>query len=208
MKKKFLWQIFLAIYLSRYFFTQFFTLKKTKKTIMDMPFLGSIQYWGCTFIPKGYMACNGQLMAINQYTALFALLGTTYGGNGQTNFALPNLQGRTIVGASNGTGMGVVTGTESVTMLPGHLPIHTHTGGSAKIGVNATTGGSTTPTGTYFGFSGRTVSLYATGNTSNNLGAASTSISVAGGGSPIPIRNPYLGLYCSIATVGLFPSRN
>ena len=175
---------------------------------MDLPFLGQIQYWGCNFIPKGYMGCNGQLMAISQYSALFALLGTTYGGNGQTNFALPNLQGRTIVGATNGTGMGVVTGIESVTMLPTNLPIHTHTGGSPKIGVNASTGGSTTPSGNYLGLSGRTVSLYATGNTNNNLGAVTTSIGVTGGSSPIPVRNPYLGLYCSIAIVGIFPSRN
>ncbi len=175
---------------------------------MDSPLLGSIQYWACNFIPKGYMGCNGQLLAINQYAALFSLLGTTYGGNGQTNFALPNLQGRTIVGAVNGTGLGIVTGTESVTMLPTNLPIHTHTGASPKIAVNPTTGGSTTPGGMNLGFSGRTVSLYSNVNTNNTLGAVTTSVAVAGGSSPISIRNPYLGLYGSIATVGIFPSRN
>src|SRR5687767_9318635 len=95
------------------------------------PFLGQIQAFGFNFAPRGWAQCQGQLLAINTNTALFSLLGTTYGGNGQTTFALPDFRGRTMVGQGQGPGLsaytiGQVGGTESVTLTSNNLPAHTH----------------------------------------------------------------------------------
>lgn len=174
---------------------------------MDTPFLGMIQYWGCNFSPKGYMYCNGQVLNITSNTALFSLLGTTYGGNGQTTFGLPNLQGRSIIGSASQQN-GIVAGVENVSMTPSNLPAHTHTGGAPQIGVNTANGSSPTPQGMYPASSGRTANLYSATNGGVNLGAPTVSVAAAGSSTPIPVRNPYLGLGCTISTVGLYPSRN
>ncbi|RYY14457.1 MAG: phage tail protein, partial [Cytophagaceae bacterium] len=98
---------------------------------MDSPYLGEIRSIAFGFAPKGWALCNGQLLAVNQNQALFSLLGTTYGGNGQTTFALPNLQGRVPVGTGQLPGgttytLGMMAGTESVSLQQGQLPPHTH----------------------------------------------------------------------------------
>src|SRR5262245_64766586 len=98
---------------------------------MSEPFLGEIRMFGGNFAPRGWAFCNGQLLSIAQNTALFSLLGTTYGGDGQTTFALPNLQGRFAMHWGNASGLsprtlGEVSGTESVTLLTSQLPAHTH----------------------------------------------------------------------------------
>src|ERR1041385_5952172 len=99
---------------------------------MAEPFLGQVEIYAFDFPPKGWAVCAGQLLPINQNQALFALLGTTYGGNGQTTFALPNLQGRVPIGIGLGAGLqnyviGDAGGVESVTLAAANLPAHTHT---------------------------------------------------------------------------------
>src|ERR1051325_7890057 len=99
---------------------------------MATPFLGEIRLFAGNFAPRGYAFCNGQLLAISQNTALFSLLGTTYGGNGETTFALPDLRGRGPNRFGQGPGLansvqGQIGGTENVTLLTGNLPAHNHT---------------------------------------------------------------------------------
>src|SRR5512140_1176359 len=99
---------------------------------MGSPYVGEIRMFGGTFAPQGWAFCNGQLMAISENTALFSLIGTTYGGDGQTTFALPNLQGRVPLHQGTGPGLsprvvGELGGSETVTLTPGQMPQHTHT---------------------------------------------------------------------------------
>jgi microcystin-dependent protein len=165
------------------------------------------------FAPRGYMLCQGQLLPISQYAALFSILGTTFGGNGTTNFALPDLQGRLPVGWGNGAGLtpvvlGQKAGVDNVTILTSNMPAHNH-----LIGVNNQPGNAVDPTGhiqaivndgaqpsptTYVGYTTAT----ATGT------MAANSVSLTGSGIPLNIQNPYLGLTFIIATEGIFPSRN
>lgn len=96
------------------------------------PFIGEIKIFGFNFAPPNYQLCNGQIVSISQNTALFSLLGTTYGGNGQTTFALPDLRGRMPIGQGQGPGlpdymMGEVSGTTNTTLTTANLPAHTHT---------------------------------------------------------------------------------
>lgn len=166
---------------------------------MSQPFLGEIRLGGWNFAPRGWAFCSGQLLPISQNTALFSLLGTTYGGNGQTTFALPDLRGRVAVGQGSGSGLsavdlGEVGGVEQVTLLQTQMPAHTHP-------VRAATGAQTTnrPTGAYVG-AGNSYSVSA----DTTLAAPDT----AGGSSPHENRQPYLGLNYVIALAGIFPSRN
>ena len=163
---------------------------------MSEPFLGEIRIFSANFPPKGWAFCDGQLLPITQNTALFSLLGTTYGGDGRTNFALPNLQGRSAVHASSGLQIGESGGAEKVTLVAANLAGHTHqTQGSAAL---ATTN---RPTGNY----------PAIGNSySSNepVGGGPTTAT----GTPSPEshenRDPYLALSFIIALQGIFPAQN
>ncbi|MEY2927140.1 MAG: hypothetical protein RL367_1617, partial [Pseudomonadota bacterium] len=109
---------------------------------MTDPFIGTIIQVGFNFAPRNWIQCNGQLLSIAQNTALFSLLGTTYGGNGTTTFAIPNLQGRTPIHVGQGPGLsqyvlGQLSGTETTTVLSTNLPTHTHT--ATMAGQNAAT---------------------------------------------------------------------
>jgi microcystin-dependent protein len=164
------------------------------------PFLGSIIIFGGNFAPRGWAFCSGQILPINQNTALFSLLGTTYGGNGQTTFALPDLRGRAPLHFGQGPGLanydlGQVGGTENVTLLAGQMPAHTHA-------QPATAGDETTnrPNAAVPARGG----VYAGAPDGSNL-AATTS---AGGGQPHANVPPYLALNYIIALEGIFPSRN
>jgi len=187
-------------------------------------FLGQIQAFGFNFPPKGWAFCDGAILSIAQNTALFSLLGTTYGGNGQTTFGLPDLRGRSIVHPGTGPGLqpvvqGQVGGTESVTLLTTNMPAHTHIMNTvtAKTVIATTTGSPINETdGNTLGFgSGGTFPNMYSENTpdpTNFVGGVSTTLtgtpSIAGGSQPFPSRSPYLGIYTSIALVGIFPSRN
>ncbi|CRM75471.1 phage tail protein [Pseudomonas sp. 2822-15] len=192
-------------------------------------FIGTIQPFAFDFAPRDWALCAGQTLPLNQYQALFSLLGTIYGGNGVQNFMLPNLQGRMPIGQGNGAGLtarviGEVSGTESVTATLINLPTHTH----ATTSLNATTSVQlaitasnpvTTPSATnaFIGASGGgpgSASIYSDqqGATPVALQGVSTAvtggaISPAGQGQPMATMNPYLAINFSIALNGIFPSR-
>lgn len=192
-------------------------------------FIGTIQAFAFNFPPRDWALCNGQTLALSQYQTLFALIGVTYGGNGQTTFMLPNLQGRMPVGMGNGLGLtprtiGEVSGTENVTATINNLPNHTHTlaGISASTTLqlaNPASNPVNTPTATnsFIGTSGTgpgAAAIY-----SDQIGASPVplqgvtttvngTISATGNGLPMAVMNPFLAINFSIALNGLFPSRN
>lgn len=174
---------------------------------MAQPFLAEIRMFGGNFAPRGNAFCNGQILSIAQNTALFSLLGTAYGGNGQTTFALPDLRGRTPIGAGQGPGLspvslGETSGSESVTLIATEMPAHTH----APQG--ASTGGTTTdPSGAVWSASigGRSPPPLYTG--AANL-VTMDPAGFAGGSQPHPNMQPYLAISFIIALEGVFPPRN
>lgn len=181
------------------------------------PFIGEIKIFGFNFAPRGYMTCQGQILSIAQNTALFSLLGTTYGGNGQTTFGLPDLQGRMPIGQGQGPGlpsytMGQEAGLNTVTILTSNMPAHIHTLSTVKanIAVNTTVADSNTPESAYLA-ANNTTALYSEGPQAGKF-LAPASISgntdITGSGLPIDITNPYLTINYSIAIEGIFPSRN
>jgi len=172
---------------------------------MSQPFLGEIRIFGFNFAPRGWAFCNGQIMSIAQNTALFSLLGTTYGGNGQTTFALPNLQSRVPLHFGQGPGLssyslGEVLGTENVTLNQTQMPMHNHI--VSAFGSDGTSG---KVAGKFLSNSG-TINLY--NPTSDGTTMAPQVIGNAGGNQPFPILPPLLALNFCIALQGIFPSRN
>lgn len=173
---------------------------------MDTPFLGMIAMFGFNFAPRGWAFCNGQILPIAQNTALFSLLGTTYGGNGQTTFALPDLRGRVPVGQFQGPGLsdyslGQVAGSETVTLISTQIPAHTHTlNGITEAGTSAT------PTGNLPANTGALDKEYGTPGTLTAMGAQA--IGNTGGSQPHSNIQPYLAINYCIALQGIFPSRN
>lgn len=193
---------------------------------MDQPFIGTIILWSPTFSPRSWAYCAGQLLGIAQNSALFSLIGNTYGGDGQTTFALPDLRSRVAVGGGMGPGPGLSNvvlgeraGQEQVTLLPSNLPPHVHSGfglemvaydtpatdsvpvaGHALASPNTQVGINTTPTNAYAAPGGQGVTL-AAGTIIGNTGPA---------GSGIPFNNmqPYLGISYIIALFGIFPPRS
>lgn len=165
---------------------------------MSQPFLGEIRMFGFQFAPRGWAACNGQMLAISQNSALFSLLGTTYGGNGQTTFALPNLQSRTPMHFGSGFTQGQAAGSENVTLISSQMPQHNHTANAA------TTGTQPSPTGGVWG----QPEAFAVYNASGGAVMAADSLAVAGGNQPHPNLQPYLVINFCIALQGIFPSRN
>lgn len=180
------------------------------------PFIGEVKLFGFNFAPKGYATCQGQILSIAQNTALFSLLGTTYGGNGQTTFALPDLQGRTAIGQGTGAGlpsysMGQLSGTTSTTLLSVNMPQHVHTLNAARVQVKvaSTPASEQDPNGMYLA---QTTTAIYTDTPSANAFMGGTVVSgttdISGGSQPFSILNPYLCMNYSIALQGIFPSRN
>lgn len=170
------------------------------------PYLGEIRNFGFTFPPRDWRQCNGQLLSISSYSALFALLGTTYGGNGTTNFALPDLRGRAPIGIGSGPGLtprvqGEVGGSESTTLTVSNLPSHTHTL-NAKTGV----GSQAAPGGNTLTASDQRNSQYSSAAADTTMSASS--IGNSGSGVAFTKMPPYLGSNFCIAVAGIFPSRN
>jgi len=170
---------------------------------MSEPFLSEIKIVSFNFPPKGWALCNGQFLPINQNQALFALLGTTYGGNGQTTFALPNLRGRVPIsfngGGGGGHSLGEAAGSTSVTINIQQLPTHTHNFNATNNVASATT-----PDGSVV-ISATPSNAYAA---AGNLVPMSPSVSNVGGSQPHNNMMPYLVLNFIIALQGIFPSRN
>jgi microcystin-dependent protein len=179
---------------------------------MSAPFLGEIRAFGFNFAPKSWAMCNGQQLSIQQNTALFSLLGTQYGGNGVTTFALPDLRGRTAMNQGQGPGLsnytiGEVTGTETVGLTTNQIPQHNHlwaannAAGDTAAPLNNFLAGAIIPTTsmpvpTYAAPGGATVPL------------AAAMIGLNGGNQPHQNMQPYLVVTYCIALSGIFPSRN
>ncbi len=181
---------------------------------MAQPYLGEIEAFPYNFAPQGWAFCAGQLMPIAQYQALFALLGTTFGGNGQTTFALPDLRGRMANGFGQGPGLasynlGQSGGQESHTLIQTEMPAggHSHTI-TAKN--NGATGGTNVPSGAVTLGSG--YASEANSPVVNIYGSAAPTIAMGSlaptGGQPHENRMPFLALNYCIALQGIFPSRN
>jgi microcystin-dependent protein len=166
---------------------------------MSEPFLSEIKIVSFNFPPKGWALCNGQFLPINQNQALFALLGTTYGGNGQTTFALPNLRGRLPIHIGNGHTLGEAAGSTSVTVNIQQLPTHTH----PMMG-SQTTGDTPVPTNTVLAENIALIYHDPTALTTLNP----SGVSSVGGSQPHNNMMPYLVLNFIIALQGIFPSRN
>lgn len=175
----------------------------------DSPFIGSICTFGFNFCPLGYLPANGQLLQISQNQALFALFGTMYGGNGQSTFALPDLQGRAMIGVGQGPGLssyqqGQIGGAESVTVTQAQMPAHTHTG---YVNATSSNGDVDSPSGAIPARMPRS-KVYSNTAANAQMAANSVSVNSSGGGQPIPSRDPYLAVTVCIAITGIFPSRN
>jgi microcystin-dependent protein len=174
---------------------------------MSEPFLGEIRMVGFNFAPVGWALCNGQILSIAQNTALFSLLGTTYGGNGTQTFALPDLRSRVAIHQGQGPGLssyiqGQISGSENVTLLYNNMPIHNHLVNAVGSGGNQSAPTNNLPavesTGTSLDYS----NAAATGQMSNGM------IANAGGSQPFSVIQPYLCINFIIALQGIFPSRN
>lgn len=168
---------------------------------MADPFVAEIRIFPFNFAPRGWSWCDGQLLPLSQNTALFSLLGTTYGGNGKSNFALPDLQGRAPMHPGQGPGLslhdlGETGGSETVTLLESEIPSHSH-------GIRATDerGDGTSPVGSYLA-TGTNMYLSAT-----NTQMAPEALAPAGGDAPHNNLQPYLTFYFCIALQGVFPPR-
>jgi microcystin-dependent protein len=166
---------------------------------MSEPFLSEIKIMSFNFPPKGWALCNGQLLPINQNQPLFALLGTTYGGNGQTNFALPNLRGQVPIHMGNGHTLGEAAGSTSVTINQQTMPTHLHPAQGTS-----TTGTLNVTTANLLGVS--QAPIYGQPQSLTPINPAS--VTSIGGSQPHNNMMPYLVLNFCIALQGIFPSRN
>jgi len=176
------------------------------------PLMGEIKMFAGTFAPNGWYFCDGALLSIAQNTALFSILGTTYGGDGVQTFQLPDLRGRTPIHAGNGTGLGVsqyllgqIGGSESVSISAQQMPPHTHTINTVTLGNQPQPNGNI--------HAGLPVDL-TTGEGTNNWSNAepdstlgSRAVAPSGGGQPVNVVTPYLGINYIIAWTGIYPSR-
>ncbi|MCK8501372.1 MULTISPECIES: phage tail protein [Myxococcus] len=174
---------------------------------MSEPYIGEIRMFAGNFAPRGWAFCQGQILAIAQNTALFAILGTTYGGNGQTTFALPDLRGRYPMQPGQGPGLSPRTlgeqgGSETVTLISNQMPQHTH-----SLNVSSQQGDTETPVGTVLAADNNgTIFNYRAAPIDGTMNPAA--IGIAGGSQPHNNMSPFLCLNFIIALEGIFPSRN
>ncbi|MEI9885435.1 MAG: tail fiber protein [Rhizomicrobium sp.] len=178
---------------------------------MSEPFLAEIKIMSFAFAPRGWALCNGQLLPINQNQALFSLLGTTYGGNGQTTFALPNLQGQVPIHVGQGHALGEKAGTTAETLGIAQLPQHIHqmvaVAAQADAGTQLAPGPTVALAQGYAAQSGggqAPINMYGTGTPSNFFHPSA--VSNAGGSQAHTNMQPYLTLNFCIALTGIFPS--
>jgi microcystin-dependent protein len=197
---------------------------------MSNLYIGQIIQGGWNFAPRDTAFCNGQSMSIAQNTALFSLLGTTFGGNGQTTFNLPDLRGRSMVHWGNGAGLspivlGEAAGVETITLTQNQMPQHTH---AASFASTSTLGASTTKATLQAPSNGAVLArtkdgatpgpslplIYLPSGTATDVALGGLNVAgtvtnvIAGGSQPVGIRNPYQGITHVIAMFGIFPSRS
>jgi microcystin-dependent protein len=171
------------------------------------PFIGQIIMFGGNFAPRGWALCDGQILPISLNSALFSILGTTYGGDGRTTFRLPDLRGRSPVHAGSGSGLATVRlgergGTETQTLTTGQMPSHTHIAkGVGEAGNSNMVAGRA-----WSNDAGNQWAAYS--NSVPDVDLHSAAIGSAGGGQPFNIRDPFQAVHFIIALVGTFPSPN
>ncbi len=176
---------------------------------MSSPFLAEIRIFGFNFPPRGWAFCDGQLMSISQNTALFSLLGTTYGGDGKSTFGLPNLQGSAPMHSGQGPGLsqrflGETGGEQTVTLLQTEMPAHAH----GAQGFSGAGGQNPGPADTWSDANQRGITTYAPSNANGaNVQMSPLALSIAGGDQPHNNMMPYLTLNFCIALQGIFPAR-
>jgi microcystin-dependent protein len=166
------------------------------------PFIGEVRLFGGNFAPVGWAFCHGQSLSIAEYDALFAIIGTTYGGDGQETFNLPDLRGRVPIGMGTGPGLstrviGETVGSETVTLTPNQLPLHSHAQQASTAAVSAAAGPSGAP-------GAATVNLY---GASPSVAMAGNAVQSVGGNQPHNNMAPSLAVSYIIALLGIFPSR-
>jgi microcystin-dependent protein len=166
---------------------------------MATPFVGEIRMFAGNFAPAGWQICAGQTLSIADYEVLFTLIGTTYGGDGQATFRLPDLQGRVPVHQGNGHVLGQVAGTETVTLNLAQMPAHTHAVGASS----ALSTGAAGPTGV---LAASSLSLY--GSAAPTTAMAAAAISALGGSQPHENMAPFGVINYIIALFGVFPTQN
>ena len=181
----------------------------TQASAQSEPFLGQMTYFAGNFAPRGWALCDGQLLPISQYSALFSVMGTTYGGDGRTTFALPDMRGRTAIHAGNGPGLsarrlGEKLGSETNTMTIAQMPPHSHVG--QVKGTTAGSDGTTTVEGSVLATGGTSYAGRASVNATMAAGTVQTADT--GGGLQMNNIQPSLAVNCIIALEGLFPSRS
>lgn len=175
---------------------------------MADPFVAEIRIYPFNFAPRGWAFCDGQLLPLSQNTALFSLLGTTYGGNGKSNFALPNLQGRAPMQPGQGPGLslhdlGETGGSETVSLLESETPSHSHTFVASLAAADEE--GTRNPAGNFAGVPQPSQAFYGPANSLTNSSA--NALAPAGGDQPHNNMQPYLTLNFCIALQGVFPPR-
>jgi microcystin-dependent protein len=193
----------------------------------DEPFVGEIRWVGSNYCPAGWAPADGQLLPISEYEALFSLIGTTYGGDGETNFALPELRGRVLVHEASTIRQGEFGGSEQRTLQSSQLPSHAHTATTevAAVAVNsvlygsAAAGTSTSPAGAALAVTKRQSPAYAAGTPDQSMaygsvvstavgGTATTTLEATSSGTAaVPVRDPYLGMKACMSLFGVYPIR-
>lgn len=179
-------------------------------TCTSDPYIGSICITAASYCPREYADAAGQLLAIAQNQALFALVGTLYGGDGRTTFGLPDLRGRSPVGIFQGPGLADISqgesgGRETLSLGVNQMPAHSH---GAVLRGTAATGNTDNPSGAVPARLPRSNIYSSAGGNDAQMGSSSVTVATTGGGQPVDIRNPYVGLRYCIALTGLFPPRN
>ena len=171
------------------------------------PYLGDVALYAFNFTPEGWQICDGSLLSINEYTALFSLLGTTYGGDGQTTFAVPDLRGRAPLGVGNNGGpagsvqLGEMGGTEQVTLTLNNLPVHSHV-----LQATASVASSDSPAGVVFAATSAPLQ-YGTAGTAPVVSSKANTLLPTGGATPVSLREPYVGMNWCIALQGIYPQQ-
>lgn len=179
------------------------------------PFVGEVRLFAGNFAPTGWMLCEGQLLPISQYTALFSLLGTSYGGDGKTTFALPNLNDNMVMGEGQGPGLsaydhGQTGGVTEVVLLPDNLPAHNHVGDikiSTAEGTSSTPGFDKSLAAPNHNFNGATVPAKGYASVAGNVTLETMPTSATGNSNPLNVRQPVLAARYIIALQGIFPPR-
>ena len=177
---------------------------------MTTGFIAEIRMFAGNFAPRSWAFCQGQILSIAQNTALFSLLGTTYGGNGQTTFALPDFRGRVAVGTGQGPGLpsvtlGEVSGEPTHTLIVTEMPAHNHAGQANAV---AAAGNSTSPAGATWASSSSRDAVYSSTAPSTPMAPNTVTVGIAGSSQPHNNMQPYLGMNYIICLFGIFPSRN